>query len=78
MWKLNMRGDRGTPFVALRSYPNISDAARVIREKEGDPFGALFLHVYVDPSPEPSDADILSRLEYQSAKPFYLLTRSAH
>jgi hypothetical protein len=58
-------------------------AAERILELEGDPHGALFFRVYVDPNPLTAvavtgtdDAEILSRLEYQSEKPFYLLERS--
>jgi hypothetical protein len=77
MWKLAMRGERGSPFVELGSYANIGDAARVILETENNPLGALFFRVYVDPPSLSSDAEALSRLEYQGAKRFYVLTRSA-
>ena len=48
-------------------------------ELEGDPYGALFFSVYVDPNPltgTAADAEIFSRLEYQSEKGFYPLERS--
>jgi hypothetical protein len=37
--------------------------------------GSLFFRVYADPIMDKSDAEILSRLEYQGAHSFYLLTR---
>ena len=73
-----MRGARGTPFTELGSFANLADAARVILENEGDPLGALFFRVYVDPPMQASDADALSRLGYQGAKHYYVLTRSAN
>jgi hypothetical protein len=78
MWKLIMRGARGTPFTELGSFANLADAARVILENEGDPLGALFFRVYVDPPMQRSDADILSNLAYQGAKHYYVLTRSTN
>jgi hypothetical protein len=78
MWKLVMRGERGTPLVDVGSYASIGDAAEVILNTEGNPLGALFFRVYVDPPMGASDAEVLSRLEYQSPKRFYLLTREAH
>jgi hypothetical protein len=79
-WKLTARGERGTPFAELGSFASIGDAARTIIKAEDAPgaTGAIFFRVYVDPTRTPSDADVLSRLEYQSAQRFYLLTRSAH
>ena len=79
MWKLIARGERGSPFAELGSYASLGDAARTILETENDPsLGAIFFRVYVDPVDPPSDAKALSRLEYQSATRFYLLTRDAH
>jgi hypothetical protein len=46
---------------------------------EEDPNGALFFRVYVDLNPrtgKTADAEILSRLEYQSEKGFYLVERA--
>jgi hypothetical protein len=60
----------------LGEFQNISDAARRVLELEGDRHGALFFRVYVDPPFGKSDAEILCRLEYQSAKGFYLLQRA--
>ena len=79
-WKLTARGERGSPFAELGSFANIGDAARTIIKAEDDPgaTGAIFFRVYVDPMGTPSDAEVLSRLEYQSAKRFYLLRRTAH
>jgi hypothetical protein len=48
-------------------------------ELEGDPYSALFFRVYVDPNPltgKTADDEILSRLEYQTEKGFYLLERT--
>jgi hypothetical protein len=75
-----MRGARGTPFTELGSFASLNDAARVILENEGDPLGPLFLRVSVAPLTfeEWTDADILSSLEYQSAKHYYSLTRDVN
>ena len=78
MWKLTARGERGSPFSELGSFASIDEAARTIIAAEDDTHGAIFFRVYVDPICAPSDADVLSRLEYQSAKRFYLLRREAH
>ena len=79
MWKLTARGERGTPFAELGSFASIDAAAQTIIKTEDDANGVIFFRVYVDPTRTPSDAEVLSRLEYQSAKRFYLLTRgSAH
>ena len=62
-----------------RAFRNIADAARRILELEGDPYSALFFRVYVDPNPltgKTADDEILSRLEYQTEKGFYLLERT--
>ena len=75
-----MRGARGTPFTELGSFASLNDAARVILEKEGNPLGPLFLRLSVSPImfEDWTDADILSTLEYQSAKHYYALTRDAN
>jgi hypothetical protein len=82
MWKLIVRGGRGTPFTKLGSFSSIGDAARKILEMENDPRGAVFFRVYVDPiNPlfgADDDSAALSRLEYQSAKHYHLLTLSGH
>lgn len=78
-WKLTARGERGSPFAELGDFASIGDAARTIIETEDDPsLGGIFFRVYVDPTRAPSDADVLARLEYQSERRFYLLTRNAH
>ncbi len=81
-WELIARGERGTPFVQLGRYAKIADAVARISELEGKPYDSLFLRVYVDPNPLTAkvvngteDATILARLEYQSMKHYYLLTR---
>jgi hypothetical protein len=79
MWKLTARGESGTPFAELGSYASLGDAAQKIFKTENDQsLGGIFFRVFVDPTNPPSDAKALSRLEYQSAKRFYLLTRNAH
>jgi hypothetical protein len=76
MWKLTARGERGSPFAELGSFASIEEAAQKIYKTENDPsIGGIFFRVYVDPTLTPSDAEVLSRLEYQSDKRFYLLTR---
>jgi hypothetical protein len=59
-------------------FQRISDAARRVLELEGrHPLPALFFRIYVDPiTGTKSDAEILCRLEYESDKGFYLLTRA--
>jgi hypothetical protein len=44
---------------------------------ENNPQGAISFRVYVDAFNPPSDALALSRLDYQSGKRYYLLTRTA-
>lgn len=71
-----MRGARGTPFTDQGSYANIVDAAAAIAKMENEPPLWVFLRVPVDLYKEPTDAEVLSHLEYQSATRFYELTRS--
>jgi hypothetical protein len=79
MWKLTARGERGSPFTELGSFASIGDAAQTIIKTEADPsLGAIFVRAYVDPLSAKSDAEILSRLEYQSGQRFYLLTRQTN
>lgn len=74
MWQLSVRGQ--TPnWTDLGTFPGIGLAARRVLELEGDPTPAIFFRVFADPTMDTSDADILSRLEYQGVKGFYLLTR---
>ncbi len=75
MWKLSARDNKIRQSAELGEFQNINEAARRVVELEGDPLGALFFRVYVDPPGEKSDAEILCRLEYQSDKGFYLLKR---
>lgn len=80
MWKLSIRGKRGTPFEELGSFASLGDAARKILEQENDPEGAVFFRVYVSPinplfDPD-DDAATLSHLDYQTARHYYSLTRS--
>jgi len=77
MWKLSGRDNKIKLWSELGEFQTINDAARRVLELEGDPLGALFFRIYVDPPYEKSDAEILCRLEYQSAKGFYLLQRTA-
>ena len=83
MWHLRGRDNKIKQWSEYGDFQNIADAARRILELEGDPHGALFFRVYVDPNPLTAaavtgteDAEIMSRLEYQSEKGFYLLQRS--
>ena len=79
MWKLTARGARGTPFAEIGSYASIAEAAEVIRKMENDGNWWIFFRVPVDTFKEepPSDADVLSYLEYQSPTRYYVLERSA-
>jgi hypothetical protein len=83
MWKLRGRDNKIKRWSEYGEFQNIADAAERILELEGDPNSALFFRVYVDSNPLTAaavtgtgDAEILSRLEYQSDKGFYLLERS--
>ena len=79
MWKLSGRDNKIRRWVELGEFGSIREAARRVLDLEGDPFGALFFRVYVDPNPltgETADAKIVSRLEYHSEKGFYLLMRT--
>jgi hypothetical protein len=78
MWKLNARDNTRKQWAELGEFQSIGDAARRVLELEGDPLRAMFFRVYADPLAAPTDADILSRLEYQSAKGFYVLKRARH
>lgn len=79
MWKLEMRGARGTPFTDLGSFASINAAAEAIQKIENDGKG-IFFRVWIDPinplSPS-DDAAALSRLDYQTATRYYGLSRSA-
>ena len=74
MWLLSVR-DQSRQWTDIGTFGDIAPAARRVLELEGDPKAALFFRVYADPLMEKSDAEILSRLEYQGAKGFYLLRR---
>ena len=78
MWKLIARGERGSPFAELGSYASLGDAARTILETRMTHHSQRFSSVCMLPVDPPSDAKPLSRIEYQSAKRFYVLTRDAH
>jgi hypothetical protein len=78
MWRLSMRENKIRDWVELGTFAGIGPAARRVLELERDPtqpIGAVFFRVYADPVMEKSDAEILSRLEYQGANSFYVLTR---
>ena len=74
MWKLAMRGPNRN-WTDLGAFDSINAAARRVVELEDEPLSSLFFRVYADPPMGKSDAEILSRLEYQGTKGFYLLTR---
>jgi hypothetical protein len=83
MWKLRGRDNIIKRWSEYGEFQNIVDAAERILELEGDPHGAFFFRVYVDTNPLTAeaitgigDAEILSRLEYQTEKGFYLLERT--
>ena len=75
MGKLSGRDNKIKQWSELGEFQSIGDAAQRVLELEGGRLGALFFRVYVDPPGEKSDAENLVRLEYQSAKGFYLLQR---
>jgi len=81
MWQLKMR-DENRSWTELGTYESIGTAAvHVLKLERGDragPIASIFFRVYADPLMEKSDADILSRLEYQGEKAFYVLTRRAN
>jgi hypothetical protein len=74
MWQLSVR-DQNRQWADIGTFGDIAPAARRVLELEGEPRSALFFRVYADPLVEKSDAEILSRLEYQGAKGFYVLRR---
>jgi len=68
-----------TGIGASSAFAGIGPAARRVLELEQDPkqpIGAVFFRIYADPMMEKDDAEILSRLEYQGANGFYVITRS--
>lgn len=73
-----MRGEKVREWVELGSFESLGHAAQRVLELENNRSGSLFFRAYVDPPRDMSDAEVLSRLEYQSEKAFYLLTRMAH
>lgn len=79
MWKLVVRGARGTPFKELGNFASITEAAEVIGKREKEE-GFVFFRVVADLWREKpySDAEILSCLEYQSTTHYYALTREAN
>lgn len=79
MWKLEMRGARGTPFTDLGSFVSINDAARAVLKTENDQSEAIFFRVYADPTGVlfPADQDVLSRLDYQTAARYCVLWQVA-
>lgn len=64
MWKLIMRGARGTLFTDQGTYASIVDAAAAIAQMESEPLLWIVLRVPVDLYKEPSDAEVLSHLTY--------------
>ncbi|MGE4046495.1 MAG: SPOR domain-containing protein [Acetobacteraceae bacterium] len=77
MWQLSMRGENRT-WTELGSFESIGLAAQLVLKLERnptEPVAALFFRVYADPLMDKSDAEILSRLEYQGANGFYVLKR---
>jgi hypothetical protein len=79
MWKLSARDNKVRQWAELGEFGCIDAAARRVLELEGDQIkNALCFRVYVDPLFEKTDADRLARLEYQSAKGFYVLQHVQH
>jgi hypothetical protein len=81
MWKLRGRDNKIKEWSEYGDVQNIADAVRRINELEGkQSYESAHLRVYVDPTGalpnHDTDAGILSRLEYQTDKGFYLLERS--
>jgi len=75
MWQLSVRGEN-RDWTELGVFAEISAAAHRVLELEGDRTRvAVFFRVYADPLMGKSDAEILSRLEYQGATGFYVLKR---
>jgi hypothetical protein len=78
MWKLRGRDDNTKPWEELGDFRGIAEAARHIREIEGDPRAALMFGITIGPDAltgPTMDADILSHLMYASHKRYYLLER---
>ncbi len=77
MWQLSVRGEN-REWTELGAFEGIGPAALRVLELDRDPArpaGSIFFRVYADPLMSKTDAEILSRLEYQGDKGFYLLTR---
>ena len=77
MWQLSVR-DENRSWNELGNFDSVGSAAlRIIKLESNpiEPVGSVIFRVYADPLMEKSDAEILSRLEYQGAKGFYVLTR---
>ena len=74
MWQLSVR-DQNRQWTDIVTFGGIAPAARRVPQLEGEPGAEVFFRVYADPLMEKSDAEILSRLEYQGAKGFYVLRR---
>ena len=77
MWQLSVR-DQNRQWTELGDFDSIGSAAlRVIKleSNPAEPIASIFFRVYADPLMEESDAEILSRLEYQGTKGFYVLKR---
>jgi hypothetical protein len=71
MWQLKVR-DENWNWTELGSFEVIGPAGQRILELE-DRNGALLFRVYADPPFGKSDAEILSRLEYQGDPGFYYM-----
>jgi hypothetical protein len=77
MWQLSVR-DQNRNWTELGTFAGMGPAAQRVLELERaptHPMGSVFFRVYADPLMDKSDVEILSRLEYQGATSFYLLTR---
>lgn len=81
MWKLSQRTDHPHPkaWHELGDFASICGAAEKIVATEEDPrpdAGAIFFRVYCWHAEGRTDARILSRLEYQGRRGFYVLMHS--
>ena len=71
-----MRDQTTRQWTEFGEVPDIRSAAARILKLENDLTGALFFRVYADPlTGKANDAEILSRLEFQGQRAFYLLKR---
>jgi|HubBroStandDraft_4_1064222.scaffolds.fasta_scaffold2890523_1 hypothetical protein len=76
MWHLRGYDIKIKQWSEHGDFHNIADAARRIRELEGNQHAALLLSANVDPTAQTTDAKILSRLSCPAENGYYLLERT--